>query len=296
MKKTLVLALSALALFSCESKWEKEYKAEQQKKLTFKAAVEAELGTTLTQMKVSGTGAESYIVYKDAATGEFIAVNYTKFVDGMTSFYIADADDIVRNMDQKSEWTVSGYNEDITEQRQYTDYEWQTKNSYDFQCSCYRDEQVYVPVTKWETVKIGERWVDTSGYKFYYYGGGFRFENTSGGSKDLDAYAAIREEASQGKIADRFKSEFSLSSDRAKELANLTAKYMKLENTRALTKSEKDHFATKSLGVSMNQIETAMRSRAMGYDAEYDALLKQAAQVNKTTPEMIGKFFEQVVE
>jgi hypothetical protein len=39
-----------------------------------------------------------------------------------------------------------------------------------------------------------------------------------------------------------------------------------------------------------------MKNKAQGSEAQYDDLLKTAAKVNNTTPEQIGKFFDQVVE
>lgn len=302
MKKQ-ILGLSLLALLvgcnSGPSKYEIAAQEAKDNRTAFKAALEAKLGITLTQMKISGTSTEAYIVYKDAATGEFIAANISKFDSKiMTSLDQAsfDSDDIVRNMQQKQEWVTSGYSRNITRQESYTDYEAKTNSYYDSGCSCNRSETVYLPVTKWKDVIVGSEWVDTSGNQYFYYGGGFRFENAAGASRDLDMYAAAREEMSEATMAAKFKSEFSLSTDRAKELANVSSKYLKLSSSRELTTKEKDQFAMKSLGVSMNQIESAMRKKAVGLTDDYEELLKQAAQVNKTTPEMIGKFFDQVVE
>ncbi len=312
MKSSLVLVLSLLALFSCQSKWEKEIQKQVDDINSLKAALTAELGVQVDFAKISSNGAgERYIVYKNTATGEYMAYNITKWDSKyMTTYsqYIPDGDDVIHDLDKKSEWTKSGYWEDIKEYQnvttsQYvTEYRDVTRNEYDFGCSCYRDVtsresySFWKDITEWKEVKVGERYIDTSGYVNYYYGGGFRFENSGSGSKDLDVYAANREQMSEAGITNKFKNEFSLSTDRAKELARLSMQYMKLENTRALTVKEKDQFAMKSLGVSMNQVESALRSRAMGDEAAYEDLLNQAAKVNKTTPEMIGKFFNEIVE
>jgi hypothetical protein len=141
-----------------------------------------------------------------------------------------------------------------------------------------------------------QKWIDTSHYETFYYGGGYRFENTSTGSKDLETLAALKEEAAVAFLTEKFKSDFSLSDNRAQELAKLATKYQRMESVRELTQAEKDHFALKALGVSMNQIESAVKNKSQGSETEYAELLKKAALVNNTTPEQIGKFFTEVVE
>ena len=93
----------------------------------------------------------------------------------------------------------------------------------------------------------------------------------------------------------KLKSEFSLSDNRAGELARLVNRYKKLDNIRELTQQEKDLFAKDSLGVSMKEVEKAFRNKAEGRDKAYNDMLDQAAATNQTTPEMIGKFFDTYV-
>lgn len=134
-----------------------------------------------------------------------------------------------------------------------------------------------------------DTWDDT-----YYTYGGLRFSNTLNISRDLETVGALREQASQSMMAAQFQSQYSLSSNRAQELAKLTSRYKRLENNRALTMSEKNVFAMSALGVSMNQVESAMKLKAQGDDRAYEDLLETAARVNRTTPEQVGKFFDQM--
>jgi hypothetical protein len=45
----------------------------------------------------------------------------------------------------------------------------------------------------------------------------------------------------------------------------------------------------------MTQVENALKERAEGNDSVYADLLATASQVNKTTPEQIGAFFNEYV-
>lgn len=128
----------------------------------------------------------------------------------------------------------------------------------------------------------------------YYVYGGLKFENASPASKDLEIMASLQEEAAQTYLSHKFQSEFSLSATRAEELAKLATRYQRLESKRELTRAEKDIFAMEALGVSMSQVEKAMKSKAQGNEAQYEELLHTAASVNRTTPEQIGKFFQEM--
>lgn len=278
MQKLLVLLAVTMLFVACN----------EQKKTakSFEAALEAETGHSYTVVKLQ-TEKGNYSVFKDENTGEFVAYNMDKWDrNTMTSYsqYAAVPGDIVKNLNQKQEWVVSGYYEAVYDY--YTDY----YQSYDSYCDCYTTQSRQVQVY------VGDRYVDTSHWYTFYTGGGFRFENTSGASKDLETIAALKEDAATAMMKAKFKSEFSLSDNRAGELASLANKYQKLENTRELTSSEKDKFALSALGVSMNQVESAMKKKAEGQDAAYDDLLKKAAQVNNTTPEQIGKFFDTMTD
>ena len=278
MQKLLVLFAASMILVACNG----------QKKTakSFEAALEAETGQAYTIAKLE-TEKGNYTVFRNEVTGEFVAYNMDKWDrNTMTSFsqYAAAPGDIVRNLNKDREWIVSGYWQPIYQS--YTDF----YSYYDYSCDCTLSGSRQVDVY------VGDRYIDTSHWYTFYTGGGYRFENTQGVSKDLETIAALKEEAAEAFMATKFKSEFSLSENRATELAKLANRYQRLENTRELTSQEKDKFALSALGVSMNQVETAMKNKAEGEEAAYEQLLKKAAQVNNTTPEQIGKFFTEFAD
>lgn len=122
--------------------------------------------------------------------------------------------------------------------------------------------------------------------------GGLTFANAEGPSRDLELIGSLKEEAAKTYLTVKLATEFSLSSDRASELANLVIRHKRLENSRALTPSEKDRFALKALGVSMTSVEKALKKKMNGDEAAYLEMLEKAAEVNKTTPEQVGRFFD----
>lgn len=280
LQKILVLMLLSVFFVACGHK--KDAKS-------FEKALEEATGHPHTIVKLD-TEKGKYVVYQDKVTGEYVAYNMAKWDrENMSSLdqYMANGAvegvDIVRNLLQNSVWIHQGHWEPIYETRTRSYSVW------DDYCECWKTE------TEYFTVHIGDRWVDTSYWYTYYTGGGFRFDNTSTQSKDLDTIAALKEEVAEKFIAHKLSSEFSLSANRAAELAKLAYKYQKLENTRELTASEKDKFAMEALGVSMSQVESAIKAKAEGDESRYQALLETAAKTNNTTPEEIGRFFNEMV-
>jgi hypothetical protein len=308
--KLILLLISLAVLGGCKSKFQRELEKQVDDINTLKAAISLEQGATMEVSKISSSGGERYVVFKNATTGEYIAYNMTKWdsrtMSSLTQ-YVDDGNDVVRALDRREEWVTTGHYEDITElqwvskDEWVSEYQYVTRNEYDFSCSCYRDVTNYESVSFWrstssyEYVVVGQRYVDDSGYYPFYYGAGFRFDNTSGQTHDLDTLAALREEMTVEGLAGRLKNDYALSADRAHELADLSLKHMRLENQRALTAAEKDAFAVKALGVSMSQVEATMKRRALGDEDSYEEMLKAAAQVNRTTPEMIGRFFDDMI-
>ncbi len=272
-----ILVLLALSLFVVACGHKKDAKS-------FERALEGQSGQPHSIVKLY-TVKGDYVVYKNDVTGEFLAFNMDRWdretmttVDQFMAVAV-DGVDVVRNLSANREWVESGHWEDVY----VTDEDY----VYDDFCDCW----------EWETEYIyaGQEWVDTSHWDTFYYGGGFRFDNTSAMSRDLDTIAALKEEAAEKFMAMKLKSEFSLSSSRAEELAKLANRYQKLESARELTAGEKDKFAMDALGVSMTQVEKALKARAQGREQSYEALLETAAQVNNTTPEQIGRFFTDMV-
>lgn len=226
----------------------------------------------------AGTG--EYAVFKNEVTGEYSAYNLENFDRKKMTTYdaylaIADSNDIVRNLEARSEWVESGY---------WYSYEnsWQVCDSEGY-CQWYS-----------ETVYTND-WIDTSGYVWFYYGGGFRFENTTAPSRDLETMAALGEEATINFMTAKISSDYALSESRAEEMAKLALRYRKLESSRELTAAEKNIFALEALGVSYAKVEASMKDRASGDEASYQEMLEAAAKVNRTTPESIGKFFNDFI-
>ncbi len=278
MQKILILALMFVITVACGHK--KDAK-------TFEKALEAQTGHQWSIVKLQ-TETGKYVVYKDETTGLYSAYNMDKWDRKKmktTDEFFASATkgvDFVMNLQKVDEYIEDGYYQDVYEYYTYYD------EYYDEECDCYYTEEYT------ESVWVGTEWVDTSYWYTYYTGGGFRFDNTSGRSKDLETMAALEEEVAEKFMAHKFSSEFSMSENRAAELAKLANRYQKLENTRELTASEKDQFALSALGVSFTQVESALKAKAEGKDSQYEELLAKASAVNKTTPEQIGKFFDEL--
>ncbi len=281
MKSFVALMILSLALVGCgDSKQKKAAKA-------FEAALEAETNQTWTLVKLD-TEKGNFSVYRNENTGEYVAYNMDRWdMNTMTTYAqfaaVAVDGDIVGDLARNQEWIESGYWDSVYDT--YTN----TWEEYDSYCDCY--------VTQTETVSVyvGEVWVDTSHWYTFYTGGGFRFSNTAGVSRDLETIAALKEETAVKFMAHKLKTELSLSEGRAQEMARLASRYQRLENARELTVAEKNTFAMSALGVNMNQVEVALRNRAQGREQQYRDLLNTAARVNSTTPEQIGKFFDKVV-
>ncbi len=279
MQKIIVLAFLFIMTVACGHK--KDAK-------TFEKALEAETGTEWTIVKLDTEKGE-YVVYRDEATGRFSAFNLEKWdrkTMSTTGEYFEKAVkgvDYIGNVKEQSEYVEQGYNQDIYD-TYYVDEEF-----YDEDCDCYYTESVE------HSEYVGTEWVDTSYWYTFYTGGGFRFENTSSASKDLETMAALEEQVAEAYMTNKFTSEFSMSANRAQELAKLANRYQKLENTRELTSSEKDQFALDALGVSFSQVENALKQKAEGKETAYADLLEKASAVNNTTPEKIGQFFDELL-
>ncbi|GEM_PF-5727010 len=278
MQKLITLVVMSFMFVAC---------GHQMDAKSFEKALESQTGQQHSVAKLY-TETGKYVVYKNNVTGEYSAYNMEKWdrknMDSVGDFkkVAVEGKDIVRDLLQQSTYVESGH-----WQSDYDTY-YESTEYYDEECDCYYTEE-----SSYE-VYVGEHWVDTSHWYTYYTGGGFRFDNTSTQSKDLETLAALKEDVAEKFMAYKLKSEFSLSANRALELAKLAGRYQKLENARELTTSEKDKFALDALGVSYSQIENAVKGKAQGDDNEYESLLRKASEVNNTTPEQIGRFFNEL--
>ncbi len=257
---------------------------------SFVVALETHTGNDYEIAKLY-TKVGEYVVLLNNATGEYEAYNlekwdrkeHTTYAD-FTSNNVVSGVDIVLNLEQTSEWIESGYTQDVYE-TVYEYYEY-----WDDYCECWvEDYDVY-------DVWVDSYWVDTSGYRTFYYGGGFRFSNRIKGSKDLELLVSLEEDVKKGIISYTLRNDFKLSKERSSELADMVTKYQKLESIRSLTTSEKNKFSLDALGVSYSEIESALRDKGNGSDASYKKLIDQAAKTNDTSAENIGSFMNEYVE
>lgn len=267
----MIILFAAIAV-SCENK-EKDARA-------FEKILENSSGQDHSLAKFS-TEQKGFMVFKNEVTGEYTAYNLSHFDrKDVTSYdaYLASAasTDVVGNLSVNQEWVVSGHW-----------YEESTTNTY-----CDQDNYCWSETTYYTT----DVWVDTSHWYTFYTGGGLRFDNTNPQSKDLETLAALEEDLALKIISYQLGSEYSLSSHRADQMARLALRYQRLENKRELTESEKGIFAMEALGVSLTQVENSLRARAQGHEAQFEDLLETAARVNQTTPEQIGRFFEDYIK
>jgi len=136
--------------------------------------------------------------------------------------------------------------------------------------------------------------VDTSYTYYWYEGKGFRFSNTGEFPKDFETMAAMGEAKAMGVISTKFKLSLNLSEERSRELGKLYYRWQKLESKRELTDAEKSIFATEAFGVSYKDAEVAIAAKMVEDGKAYKAILETAAKVNRTTPEKIGQFLEEM--
>jgi hypothetical protein len=253
----------------------------------FEKILEQETGQNHTLAKLD-TETGKYVVFYNESTGVYTAYNMDKFDrKEMTNYsqFLANTNssDIVSNLAKFDEWVEDGYYRDIYDDITFTD------QVYDSGCHCYKTH------TFTERVKVGEEWVDTSHWYTYFTGGGFKFDNTSSLTKDLEMIGAMAESEALKRLGEKLQSQFSLSSDRATELSSLMMKYQKLDTTRELTAQEKDQFALKSLGVTVSRLERALKEKDQTGSTLYNDLLTEAAILNRTSPEQMGKILDEAL-
>ncbi len=271
MKSFIAISFLSLILISCNGLEKKASK--------FEKILETSTGQNQSVAKLWSEKGQ-YVVYKNEVTGEFTAYNLEKFDMKKMKYYESYAsavsiNDVVRNLVQDKEWVVSGHY-----------YEYSTDST-----SCDADNNCYTTTTYYTT----DEWIDTSHWNVFYTGGGFRFENNSTHSRDLETIGAMREDATLAFMSHQLTSDFSLSANRAQELAKLALRYQKLESRRELTPSEKDSFALESLGVSFGKMESAVKAKRNGSEAEFKNLIDEASRHNRMTPEEMGRFFEEFI-
>lgn len=258
MKHFIILIPMLFTLVGCLSKRGKEARA-------FEEILQDQTGQAHSAVKYP----DGYVVYRNEVTGEYSAYNLDKFDRKEMKTYsaylaVADSDDIVGNLVKQDEYI----------------------------------EIPAMPETPEESLPPGY-FCDARGvchaWVSFYVGGGYKFENNSTPSHDLETMAAMNEDATLALVSSQISSDYSLSSARADEMARLALRFQRLENKRELTASEKNVFALEALGVSYAKVEASMKDFASGNEKSYQELLETAAKKNRTTPESIGKFFEDFI-
>lgn len=274
MKKSISYLFFIMLFLSCNNI--------EKKAKSFEQLLENSTGQSFSVAKLY-TEKENYVVFKNESTGAYTAYNLSnynrrkmkEFSDYQSVASIGT--DIITNLEAKEEWVVSGHYDSYTTDVTY----------YDTNCECYS----YYTETHYT-----DEWIDTSHWYTFYEGGGFRFNNSESISKDLELMASLEESVVQKAISLKLTTTYSLSSDRANELAMMMMKYQKVENQRSLTASEKEMFALDALGVSITKLENSLKEKAQGISENYNKLLMEAAHLNRTTPEQIGKFLSDYSE
>ncbi len=108
--------------------------------------------------------------------------------------------------------------------------------------------------------------------------------------KDLEKIGASIEETDINSLSQTLIANFSLSEDRAVEMAKIFKTYDKISSKRSLTEKEKDTFSQKLLGINYKHLNQALRS-----GEGYDSLLQRAAELNNISPEQVNEILNQVV-
>jgi hypothetical protein len=290
MKPALLALLLSLFIVGCKSSSNSGPSEPQiNKNAEFEKLLEAKTGYDYVLAK-SYTETPGYVVFWNKDRNSYAAYNIAKYDFATMKTYdeylmtIDIQKDVIRDLAKDSKYVDDGYWDDVYETRYFSE------EYYDSDCDCYYTDS-------WsEEVWVGETYVDTSYWYTWYTGSGFKFSNNESLPKDFETLKALSEEEAITSISNKLKSTLSLSTDRSAELGKIYYKWKKLESKRALTDSEKSILMTDALGVSLKQAETAYAEKFVGDDKAYEAMLVKAAEVNRTTPEQIGTFLNQMIE
>lgn len=224
-----------------------------------------------------------YVVFKNKETGEYVAYNMEMYDrKGKMTYdqYMAlavEGTDIVRDLTRNSKWVDTSYWTTVTH---YSgSWEWDDWDEEWYWC----DTCGY----SWTE----DVWVE-DGYTYYWYtGNGFSFSNNElNVSRDLETLSGLADEAQVKLISLAIENEFSLSSNRAQELAKLSVKFNKLENVRELTAKEKDYFAVNALGASFTELTSAYKKSLSNDKGSFNSLMEKAAKLNDTTAEKLEEY------
>lgn len=120
------------------------------------------------------------------------------------------------------------------------------------------------------------------------------FEETSMGSKDLEKRAAAVERYLVSEMGKQISARFGLSQERSMQIAKVSNLWRKYASSRAVTDADASAYSEALIGVNLKQVEGAVRDSMKGDSASLNELLKQAAEVNGTSPENVSRIMNQV--
>lgn len=120
----------------------------------------------------------------------------------------------------------------------------------------------------------------------------FSLEGTS--VKDLEKYAALKEDSQSEKYAINLVENFGLSESRAQVISKHIIAYRKLSSTRTLTGRERDLLTKEILGFGFEKGKVALESYMQGNKDSLDDLITIAASKNGTSPEHVKELFGEI--
>ncbi len=112
--------------------------------------------------------------------------------------------------------------------------------------------------------------------------------------KDLEKYAASREDSQSEKYAVNLVENFGLSESRAQVISKHIMAYRKLSSTRSLTDRERDLLTKEILGFGFEKGKVALESYMQGSKDSLDDLIAVAASKNETSPEHVKELFGEI--
>jgi hypothetical protein len=122
------------------------------------------------------------------------------------------------------------------------------------------------------------------------------FEETHGTQKDMEKAGALLEGLKVEHAATYLEENFGLSEDRSWDVAKLVVNWEKVSKNRSMTNRDASVFANELLGADLPTWERAIKKSFSGESADYDELIKRAAQVNGITPEHVYEIINSFME
>jgi hypothetical protein len=112
--------------------------------------------------------------------------------------------------------------------------------------------------------------------------------------KDLEKYAASRENRQSEEYAGNLVENFGLSESRAQAISKHIIAYRKLSSTRSLTVRERDVLTREILGFGFEKGKVALEKYMQGTKDSLDDLITIAASKNGTSPEHVKELFGEI--